>query len=81
MGDTLTTLISEELIDERVGELAAQIDEDYRTAGDLVLIGVLKGSFIFLADLTRRLTILTASSSSRSPRTATGRARTRGRCG
>jgi len=57
VGDTLTTLISEELIDERVGELAAQIDEDYRNAGDLVLIGVLKGSFIFLADLTRRLTI------------------------
>ncbi|HAX81374.1 MAG TPA: hypoxanthine phosphoribosyltransferase, partial [Actinobacteria bacterium] len=57
MGDTLTTLISEDLIEERVGELAAQIDEDYRLAADLILIGVLKGSFIFLADLARRLTI------------------------
>jgi hypoxanthine phosphoribosyltransferase len=57
VGETLTTLISEELIDERVGELAAQIDADYRDAGDLILIGILKGSFIFLADLARRLTI------------------------
>ena len=57
VGDTLTTLISEDLIEERVGELAAQIDEDYRLAADLILIGVLKGSFIFLADLARRLTI------------------------
>ncbi len=58
VGDTLTTLIAEELIAERVAELAAQIDEDYRAVSDdLVLIGVLKGSFVFLADLTRRLTI------------------------
>ena len=57
MGETLTTLISEDLISERVTELAAQIDRDYRDEGDLILIGVLKGSFVFLADLTRRLTI------------------------
>lgn len=57
MGETLTTLISEDLIADRVGELAAQIDEDYRAQGDLILVGVLKGSFVFLADLARRLTI------------------------
>jgi len=57
VGDTLTTLIAEDLIAERVGELAAQIDEDYRDQGDLILIGILKGSFVFLADLARRLTI------------------------
>ncbi len=57
VGDTLTTLISEDLIKDRVAELAAQIDEDYRHKGDLILIGVLKGSFMFLSDLTRRLTI------------------------
>ena len=57
MGETLTTLLSEDLISERVTELAAQIDRDYRDEGDLILIGVLKGSFVFLADLTRRLTI------------------------
>ena len=44
--------------DEIIGpELAAQISDDYRDKGDIVLIGVLKGAFIFLADLSRRLTI------------------------
>jgi hypoxanthine phosphoribosyltransferase len=50
-------LISVERIDSRLTELAAQIDQDYVGAERLVLIGVLKGSFIFLADLARRLTI------------------------
>ncbi len=51
------TLISEQDIDARVAELAAQISSDYADKGELVLIGVLKGAFIFLADLSRRLTI------------------------
>ena len=50
-------LISEEEIQTRVAELAARISEDYAEANDLVLVGVLKGAFIFLADLSRRLTI------------------------
>jgi hypoxanthine phosphoribosyltransferase len=50
-------LISADDIDTRVTELAAQISEDYQDKGNIVLIGVLKGSFIFLADLARRLTI------------------------
>lgn len=55
--NTPPTLFSEEQIQNRVVELAAEIDEAYADAGPLVLIGVLKGSFIFLADLARRLTI------------------------
>jgi hypoxanthine phosphoribosyltransferase len=51
------TLISEKEIKERVDELAAQISLDYADKGELVLVGVLKGSFIFLADLSRRLSI------------------------
>jgi len=51
------TLISEQDIGTRVDELAAQISSDYADKGELVLIGVLKGAFIFLADLSRRLTI------------------------
>ncbi len=51
------TLISEQDIEARVAELAAQISSDYADKGELVLIGVLKGAFIFLADLSRRLTI------------------------
>ena len=50
-------LISEADIESRVEELAQQISADYKDCGDLVLVGVLKGSFIFLADLSRRLTI------------------------
>lgn len=51
-------LISEEAISNRVDELAAQISADYSgRARPLVLVGVLKGSFIFLADLSRRLSI------------------------
>jgi hypoxanthine phosphoribosyltransferase len=52
-----TLLISEEQIDRRVHELAAEIDRDYADADEVVLVGGLKGSFIFLADLSRRLTI------------------------
>jgi hypoxanthine phosphoribosyltransferase len=48
-------LISESDIAARVDELAAAITADYADIGEIVLIGVLKGSFIFLADLSRRL--------------------------
>jgi len=50
-------LISTADIQARVSEMAEQISADYSDAGDIVLIGVLKGSFIFLADLSRQLTI------------------------
>jgi len=50
-------LLSEQTISKRVDELAVQISRDYADKGELVLIGVLKGAFIFLADLSRRLTI------------------------
>lgn len=52
-----TELISAASIAARVDEMAARLDEDYAALGELVLVGVLKGSFIFLADLARRLTI------------------------
>jgi len=50
-------LISEEEILKRVTELAAEIDRDYKDVGQIVLIGILKGAFIFTADLSRKLTI------------------------
>ena len=49
--------MSADVIEARVVQLAAQIDKHYSDAGPLVLVGVLKGSFIFLSDLARRLTI------------------------
>jgi len=52
-----SVLISEAAIGRRVEELARQISRDYAGAGELVLIGVLRGAFVFLADLSRRLTV------------------------
>jgi len=57
VADTLDLHISREQIAARVAELAARVDADYGGVDELVLIGVLKGSFIFLADLARHLTI------------------------
>jgi hypoxanthine phosphoribosyltransferase len=54
---TPPVLISEDKIAARIVELAEQISADYEEKGGLVLVGVLKGSFIFLADLSRRLRI------------------------
>jgi hypoxanthine phosphoribosyltransferase len=45
-------LISSEQIQQRVKELAAEIEADYGD-GPLYLVSVLKGSFIFVADLSR----------------------------
>jgi hypoxanthine phosphoribosyltransferase len=50
-------LVTEEQIQERVKELSAQISQDYQGKGSIVLIGILKGSFMFTADLARHLTI------------------------
>ena len=53
----LNVLIPEERIAPRVAALAERISADYAGADELVVIGVLKGAFIFLADLTRQLTV------------------------
>ena len=49
-------LYSQREIQKRVKELACTISKDYQKE-DLILIGVLKGAFIFLSDLARNLTI------------------------
>jgi hypoxanthine phosphoribosyltransferase len=49
-------LISKDAIHARIAELGAAITRDYAGAEhDLVLVGVLKGSFLFLADLCRAI--------------------------
>jgi len=50
-------LFSEEMIQERVRELGRRISADYSDVEELVLIGVLRGCYIFLADLSRCLKI------------------------
>jgi hypoxanthine phosphoribosyltransferase len=53
---TLSLLLSREAIAARVEDLAIQISRDY-AGKDLLLVGVLKGAFVFLADLMRALEI------------------------
>jgi hypoxanthine phosphoribosyltransferase len=48
-------LVSGEDLKRRVTELGRQISEDYESR-DLVLVGVLKGAVIFIADLMRNIT-------------------------
>jgi hypoxanthine phosphoribosyltransferase len=53
-------LISERRIAERVEHLGREISADYAGVDELLLVGVLRGAFIFLADLARRLTLPTS---------------------
>lgn len=58
MPDTGITkiLIKEDEIREIVEELGREITQHYQeTGGDLVVVGLLRGSFIFMADLLRRI--------------------------
>ncbi|MBV9441397.1 MAG: hypoxanthine phosphoribosyltransferase [Acidobacteriaceae bacterium] len=48
-------LLSSHQIQNRVRELAAEIDRDYPHSRPLYLVSILKGSFMFMADLARAL--------------------------
>lgn len=52
--DLESVLLSEQQLNDRLAEMAAQIDEDYK-GQDLLLVGVLKGAVMVMADLARRL--------------------------
>ena len=54
--DIQRTLFSQEEIDRRLEELAAEINRDY-AGKEPMLISVLRGSFVFMADLTRKITL------------------------
>lgn len=49
-------LFSQEQLERRISELASEISRDF-TGQDLVIVCVLKGAFLFAADLCRKLTI------------------------
>jgi hypoxanthine phosphoribosyltransferase len=49
-------LYSRELIQKRVQEIAGRLSADY-AGRELIVIGILKGAFIFMADLIRAMTI------------------------
>jgi len=54
VSERFVTLLSSEQIQARVSELGKKISEDYRDE-KLVLVCVLKGSFVFTADLARAI--------------------------
>ena len=56
MNDIAQVLITEQQIRRRVKQLGKQISKDYE-GNELVLVGILKGAAIFLADLVREITI------------------------
>ena len=55
MKHTIEVMISEQEVQERVKELGKQITECYKDSKDLVMVGVLRGSFVFMADLARAI--------------------------
>ncbi|MCA9901270.1 MAG: hypoxanthine phosphoribosyltransferase [Anaerolineales bacterium] len=55
--DLARVLVPEETIQAHVKVLAHQISLDYADKGTVYLVGVLRGAFIFLADLVRHLTV------------------------
>lgn len=50
------TLVSAEEIDAKLSEMGAAISADY-AGKDLLLVGILKGAFVVMADLARHITI------------------------
>jgi len=54
--DVQEILFSEEVLAKRIKELASEIDNDY-SGKDLVVVGILKGSVIFAAELIKNISI------------------------
>ncbi len=73
------TLIDRATLQARIAELGAQITRDYADDPPL-LVCVLKGAFVFVADLVRAIDLPVQSTSWRSRPTAPARRR-RGSCG
>ena len=55
MKHTVEVMISEQEVQERIRELGKQITERYQGSEDLVMVGLLRGSFVFMADLARAI--------------------------
>ena len=73
MKHTVEVMIPEAEIKARIAELGRQITEHYKDSGsEMVLVGLLRGSFMFMADLCREVQVshevdfMTASSYGRS---------------
>jgi len=56
INDIKEVLLNEEAIKEKIKALGAQITEDYR-GKDLILLGILKGSVMFMSDLMKEINL------------------------
>jgi hypoxanthine phosphoribosyltransferase len=56
INDIKEVLLDENIIMEKIKELGSQISEDYK-GKDLILVGVLKGSVMFMSDLMKAISI------------------------
>jgi hypoxanthine phosphoribosyltransferase len=54
-GDIERVVVSQERLAERVEQLATEVAADYREHEGMLLVGVLKGAFVFMADFARAL--------------------------
>ena len=58
MKHTVEVMIPESEIKARIAELGRQINEHYQNSGsEMVLVGLLRGSFMFMADLCREVQV------------------------
>lgn len=55
MKHRVEVMISEQEVQQRVKVLGTEITEFYKGSDDLVLVGLLRGSFVFMADLARAI--------------------------
>ncbi len=56
-GRKLTLLLRKEEINRRVLELAKKIEKDFKESPNFLIIGLLKGGFVFTADLVRNINL------------------------
>ncbi len=57
MEHNIEVMISEQEIKERVVQLGQQISDHYKASDNLVMVGLLRGSFVFMADLARAIKV------------------------
>jgi len=57
MKHTVEIMIAEQEVSERIRQLGEEISSHYQNSENLVVVGLLRGSFIFMADLSRAITV------------------------
>ncbi|WP_286267585.1 hypoxanthine phosphoribosyltransferase [Thalassotalea atypica] len=57
MKHKIDVMFSEQQVKIRVAELGVRISDYYKDSSDLVMVGLLRGSFVFMADLARAINV------------------------